>query len=68
MLLSEMHEFTYWLFRYRVRQCDGARVASDTRRGLVQLSHMQARHHSLIPEPEPADSPLVVDGRAAAHA
>ena len=68
MLLSEMHEFTYWLFRYRMRQCDGARVASDTRRGLVQLSHMQARHHALIPEPEPADAGFVIDGRAAIHA
>jgi hypothetical protein len=68
MLLSELHEFTYWLFRYRMRQCDGARVASDTRRGLVQLSLMQARLYSRTPaadEPEPS---FVIDGKAAARA
>ncbi|OGO50410.1 MAG: hypothetical protein A2148_02045, partial [Chloroflexi bacterium RBG_16_68_14] len=28
--LDELRQFTYWLFKYRLRRCDGARVASDT--------------------------------------
>ena len=35
--LTELKEFTYWLFKYRLGQCDKARVASDTRKALVQL-------------------------------
>ncbi|MDY6893295.1 MAG: hypothetical protein SVO26_06245 [Chloroflexota bacterium] len=34
MSVSELQEFTYWLFKYRLRNCDKARVASDTRKGL----------------------------------
>jgi PAS domain-containing protein len=32
--LTELKEFTYWLFKYRLKQCDKARVASDTRKAL----------------------------------
>jgi len=35
--LTELKEFTYWLFKYRLRQCDKAKVASDTKRALGQL-------------------------------
>ncbi|HUV45634.1 MAG TPA: hypothetical protein VMW45_01015, partial [Dehalococcoidia bacterium] len=28
--LTELKEFTYWLFKYRLNHCDKARVASDT--------------------------------------
>ena len=35
--LTELKEFTYWLFKYRLRQCDKARVASDTKKALQQL-------------------------------
>jgi hypothetical protein len=35
--LAEAKEFTYWLFKYRLRYCDPARVASDTRRALSML-------------------------------
>ena len=35
--LDELKEFTYWLFKYRLKNCDGARVASDTRKALDQL-------------------------------
>src|SRR5256714_2508725 len=38
--LSELREFMYWLFKYRVRMCEPARVASDTRKALAQLSAM----------------------------
>lgn len=37
MTLAEMKEFAYWLFRYRVEQCERARVASDTRKALEYL-------------------------------
>jgi len=42
--LSELKEFTYWLFKYRVRHHEGARVASDTRKGLAALSRMEAAY------------------------
>jgi hypothetical protein len=35
--LDEMREFTYWLFKRRIKLCDKARVASDTRKGLEWL-------------------------------
>lgn len=31
---DRLREFTYWLFKYRLQNCDKARVASDTRKGL----------------------------------
>ncbi len=36
--LAELKEFTYWLFKYRLENCDKARVASDTRKALEQLN------------------------------
>jgi hypothetical protein len=36
--LLEMKEFTYWLFRYRLKHCDKARIASDTKKGLDWLN------------------------------
>ena len=36
--LSELKEFTYWLFKYRLKQCDKARVASDTKKALNWLN------------------------------
>jgi hypothetical protein len=36
--LAELKEFSYWLFKYRLRQCDRARVASDTKKALEQLA------------------------------
>ena len=41
--LSELREFTYWLFKYRMKNHDPARVASDTRKGLAQLQRLEAR-------------------------
>jgi hypothetical protein len=35
--LSELKEFTYWLFKYRLKHCDKARVASDTKKALEWL-------------------------------
>lgn len=38
---GELQRFTYWLFKYRVANCEPARVASDTRKALAQLSRME---------------------------
>lgn len=38
--LSELKEFTYWLFKYRIRRCDQSRVASDTRKALTRLHRL----------------------------
>ena len=35
--LAELKEFTYWLFKYRLKHCDRARVASDTKKALKRL-------------------------------
>ena len=35
--LSELREFTYWLFKHRVEICDKSRVASDTKKALLQM-------------------------------
>jgi len=39
--ISELNEFTYWLFKYRVEKCDSARLASDTRKALRQLEELR---------------------------
>ncbi len=38
--LSRLSEWRYWLFQYRVKNCDPARVASDTRKGLLMLQSL----------------------------
>ncbi|MBI1886639.1 MAG: hypothetical protein HYS09_10070 [Chloroflexi bacterium] len=40
--LTELREFTYWLFKERLHRCDPARVASDTRKGLARLNQIEA--------------------------
>ncbi|HEY4685417.1 MAG TPA: hypothetical protein VII57_05155 [Dehalococcoidia bacterium] len=40
--LDALKEFTYWLFKRRVKTHEGARVASDTRKGLAALSRVEA--------------------------
>ncbi len=42
--LTEMKEFTYWCFKYRVRTCEKARVASDTQKGLDWLRKNTLRY------------------------
>jgi hypothetical protein len=55
--MTELKEFTYWLFKLRVRAAEGAKVASDTRKGLAALSRVEAayrkRNHLDGSEPEP---------------
>ena len=40
--LTELKEFTYWLFKYRLELCDKAKVASDTKKALNQLNSQGA--------------------------
>jgi len=35
--LSQLNEFTYWLFKYRIKTRDKSRVASDTKKALTKL-------------------------------
>jgi hypothetical protein len=51
--LTDLKEFTYWLFKYRVRMHEGARVASDTRKGLAALSRVEAAFRKRLHQ-EPA--------------
>ncbi|MDO8689057.1 MAG: hypothetical protein Q7R39_03445 [Dehalococcoidia bacterium] len=37
-----LKEFTYWLFKYRVRNSHKVRIASDTRKGLDELQRQRA--------------------------
>lgn len=41
--LTELREFTYWLFQYRLTHCDKARVASDTKKALGWLKSNTSR-------------------------
>lgn len=48
-------EFTYWLFKYRFKNCDQAKIASDTRKGLNQLERMYVfpNNRMILPIEEP---------------
>ena len=39
--LGDWKAFTYWCFKQRLKRQDKARVASDTRKGLAQLTRME---------------------------
>ncbi|MBI2303434.1 MAG: hypothetical protein HYU86_01630 [Chloroflexi bacterium] len=41
--LSQLKEFTYWLFKYRLKRGPKARVASDTKKGLEFLQRLRQR-------------------------
>jgi hypothetical protein len=55
--LADAQEFTYWLFKRRLRWCDPARVASDTRRALAKLRYLERSRPravgALLQEPPP---------------
>lgn len=47
--LPELQEFTYWLFKNRLRNSDRARVASDTKKALAYLERLgRAKEFSFI--------------------
>ena len=61
---GELRAFTYWLFKYRVIQSDPARVASDTRKALIQLSELEVasrRRAQYLAGPR-TDERVVVEG------
>jgi len=43
MTLSQLKEFTYWLFKYRIKKCDKSRVASDTKKALIKMQRNASR-------------------------
>ncbi len=45
--LAELKEFTYWLFKYRLKRCEKARIASDTRKALDYLKQHWQKKASL---------------------
>ena len=49
MRLGDAKEFTYWLFKLRLKVSDKARIASDTRKGLDHLARMTAAWRSRHP-------------------
>ena len=40
--LTELKEFTYWLFKYRLKLCDKAKLASDTKKALERLRRQES--------------------------
>ena len=40
--LTELKEFTYWLFKYRLKQSDKVKVASDTKKALERLRRQES--------------------------
>lgn len=59
---SEVHAFTYWCWKYRVKWHDPARVASDTRRALAQLSRMEVEGRArALQARAAAEPPNVID-------
>ncbi len=59
--LTELKEFTYWLFKYRLKQCDKTRVASDTKKALEQLIRQWADNsftRRLLADPVLISKPL----------
>jgi hypothetical protein len=59
---GDLRAFTYWLFKYRVNQNDPARVASDTRKALIQLSQLEAaarRRAQLLAVPAAEGVPVI---------
>ena len=54
MGLADVKEFTYWLFKYRLKECDKARVASDTQKALKELQrqwNLKAHRRSAVGKP-----------------
>jgi hypothetical protein len=64
--LSELKEFTYWLFKRRLAAQDPARVASDTRRGLLRLQAMEELKRRRRPAPPTPSAAPIIDGIAVA--
>ena len=66
---GDLRSFTYWLFKYRVNQSDPARVASDTRKALAQVSRLEAaaRRRAEHIDAVPVPSSSIIEGEVVAH-
>ena len=62
--LSELKDFTYWLFKRRVQIQDPARVASDTRRALELLNRLEELKRRRFAPAAAATQAGVIDARA----
>jgi hypothetical protein len=47
--LAELDDWRYWLFQYRMRNCDPEKVASDTRKGLTVLRQLESCGRAIAP-------------------
>jgi len=59
--LTELNEFTYWLFKYRLKTRDRSCVASDTKKALTKLHRilqLKAKTLSAMREPKPKHQAL----------
>ncbi|MBI2868450.1 MAG: hypothetical protein HYX96_01320 [Chloroflexi bacterium] len=58
MSLTQLKEFTYWLFKYRIEHCEKAKVASDTRKTLNYLKRQWRKGglFGVLATDEPAES------------
>ncbi len=46
--VGEAKEFTYWLFKQRLKRCDKSCVASDTKKALAKMHHyMQLKNRRI---------------------
>lgn len=59
MGLSDLKEFTYWLFKHRLKHCDKALVASDTKKALEELQRQWSlrEHRRGVGKPQTSSSP-----------
>jgi hypothetical protein len=48
MSLSDMKEFYYWLFKYRIKRSEKPKVASDTRKALLYLQRIMEKKGVVI--------------------
>jgi hypothetical protein len=44
MDITTLKEFTYWSFKYRLKTCDRARIASDTKKAIAWLKERTGRN------------------------
>jgi hypothetical protein len=64
---GDLRAFTYWLFKYRVNQSDPARVASDTRKALAQVSRLEAAARRRAEHVDSVPVPSYIEGEVVAH-
>ena len=61
--LTELKEFAYWRFRYRLKACEKAKVASDTRKGLNWLMAHGVTSYMPTRDPAQESGDSEIDGK-----